>query len=177
MTMPIRRRYPKAEAPKQKGQLIWKEHLGWYGRWWKVVPGQRDRVRIARALGTDDKVAASRKLAVLIAEGDKQPTLLELLTRAVGEQFTGDPIRAGVVLAFVPDGVKSMGSGCYLSICRYTSIESDGKKVIFSRYASSFEDAVSAAAEWFFKAFIETELRLRDLRLAMLARHGAVEES
>lgn len=53
---------------KQQGQLIWKEGLGWYGRFYAMVHGER--IRIARALHTDNRAVAQRKLARLIASSD-----------------------------------------------------------------------------------------------------------
>lgn len=51
---------------EQDGQLIWRK-TGWYGRWYAIVDGER--VRICRALGTDNKAVARRKLERLIAAG------------------------------------------------------------------------------------------------------------
>src|SRR5690606_1140240 len=77
---------PKA----QSGQLIWREGLGWYGRFYATVEGER--VRVCRALGTDNKAVARRKLARLIAEGNvsreeaQRPESFEEAARRVLDQ-------------------------------------------------------------------------------------------
>lgn len=73
-----------------RGQLIWKEGLGWYGRFYATVDGER--VRVCRALHTDHKPTARRKLARLIAEGQtssdeaRRPETFEEAARRVVEQ-------------------------------------------------------------------------------------------
>jgi hypothetical protein len=52
----------------QAGQLIWKDNLGWYGRYYADVEGER--VRVCRALHTENKAIAKRKLVRLIAAGN-----------------------------------------------------------------------------------------------------------
>lgn len=56
---------------KQDGQLFMKEGRGWYGRFYATVEGER--VRVCRALNTQNKAIARRKLARLIAEGNVAP--------------------------------------------------------------------------------------------------------
>src|SRR5437763_6325563 len=58
----------------QEGQLIWRK-TGWYGRWYAIVDGER--VRVCRALGTDNKAVARRKLERLIAEGAPSHAIVE----------------------------------------------------------------------------------------------------
>src|SRR4051812_10327683 len=58
---------------KQEGQLFWRDNGGWYGRWYATVEGER--IRIARALGTDSKPVARRRLDRLIAQAEPQPTV------------------------------------------------------------------------------------------------------
>jgi hypothetical protein len=78
--------------PKQQtGQLIWKEGLGWYGRYYADVEGER--VRVCRALHTENKSVARRKLAKLIAAGNvsseeaqRPETFQEAAERVVEEQ-------------------------------------------------------------------------------------------
>jgi integrase len=56
---------------QQEGQLFMKEGLGWYGRYYATVEGER--VRVCRSLKTHNKAVARRKLARLIAEGNVAP--------------------------------------------------------------------------------------------------------
>ena len=76
---------------QQEGQLFMKEGLGWYGRFYATVDGER--VRVARALKTHNKAVARRKLARLIAEGNVTPeeaqrpeTFEEAARRVIDEQ-------------------------------------------------------------------------------------------
>jgi len=78
-------------AKQQTGQLIWKEGLGWYGRYYANVEGER--VRVCRALHTENKSVARRKLAKLIAAGNiaseeaqRPETFQEAAERVVEEQ-------------------------------------------------------------------------------------------
>src|SRR4051812_26606695 len=78
-------------AKQQTGQLIWKEGLGWYGRYYANVEGER--VRVCRALHTENKSVARRKLAKLIAAGNvssqeaqRPETFREAAERVVEEQ-------------------------------------------------------------------------------------------
>jgi integrase len=57
----------KKRSARGKGQLFYREGLGWYGRWWALVEGER--VRITRALHTDNKAVARAKLVKLMAGG------------------------------------------------------------------------------------------------------------
>ena len=54
------------KSPPQKGELFWRK-TGWYGRWYATVDGER--VRVAKALGTDNKAVAAKKLQRLVASG------------------------------------------------------------------------------------------------------------
>jgi integrase len=76
---------------QQEGQLFMKEGLGWYGRFYATVDGER--VRVCRSLKTHNKAVARRKLARLIAEGNVAPeeaqrfeTFEEAARRIVDEQ-------------------------------------------------------------------------------------------
>ena len=54
--------------PRERtGQLIQRK-AGWYARVWTIVDGER--VRVCRALGTQNKIVAKRKLAKLLAADD-----------------------------------------------------------------------------------------------------------
>ena len=55
-------------AKRQTGQLIWVPGVGWAGRFYTIVDGER--VRPYRVLKTTNKSVARRKLAKLIAEGN-----------------------------------------------------------------------------------------------------------
>jgi integrase len=75
----------------QSGQLIWREPHGWYGRFYATVEGER--VRVCRALHTENKAVARRKLARLIADGNvsseeaqRPETFEEAARRVVDEQ-------------------------------------------------------------------------------------------
>src|SRR5688572_29084399 len=75
----------------QSGQLIWREGLGWYGRYYADIDGER--MRVCRALHTENKAVARRKLSRLIADGNVSPeeaqrpeTFEEASRRVVDEQ-------------------------------------------------------------------------------------------
>jgi integrase len=60
-----------SEKPEQRGQLIWRDGRGWYGRFYATVEGER--LRVCRALGTDNKAIAQRKLLRLIESSATEP--------------------------------------------------------------------------------------------------------
>src|SRR5690606_6186601 len=83
----------KTSQPEQTGQLILRSS-GWYGRFYAVVDGER--VRICRALGTENKAVARAKLRRLINEQDVRPlsaqraeTFEEAARRVVEQQRAG----------------------------------------------------------------------------------------
>jgi integrase len=81
-------------ARKQTGQLIDVPGVGWAGRFYATVEGER--IRVYRVLNTKNKSVARRKLAKLIAEGDtsqveaqRPETFEEAARRILGEQKAG----------------------------------------------------------------------------------------
>lgn len=76
---------------KQEGQLYYRAGLGWYGRFYAMVEGER--IRVARALKTENRAVARRRLTKMIAEGNisaeearRPETFEEAATRLVAEQ-------------------------------------------------------------------------------------------
>lgn len=80
-------------ARKATGQLIWRAS-GWYGRFTATVDGER--VRVCRALGTENKAVAKRKLAKLIAEGVQcDPKAAETFAEAAERVYQARIAEAG----------------------------------------------------------------------------------
>jgi len=82
-----------AEHTEQRGQLIHRR-TGWYGRFYAIVDGER--VRVCRALGTDNRAVARAKIRRLIEEQDVRPaaalpaeTFADAARRVLDQQRTG----------------------------------------------------------------------------------------
>ena len=70
---------------------------------------------------------------------------LELLTRAITEQWPTDPTTPGVVCSFLP--YKEPAEQFYISVVRYDQHFGKGKRVIYSAHGRSFDDAARVVAK------------------------------
>ena len=70
---------------------------------------------------------------------------LELLARAISEQWATDPTTPGLVCAFLP--YKEPSERFYVSVVRYDQHFGKGKRVIYSAHGSSFDAAARAVAK------------------------------
>lgn len=70
---------------------------------------------------------------------------LELLARAISEQWDTDPTTPGLVCAFLP--YKEPSERFYVSVVRYDQHFGKGKRVIYNAHGSSFDAAARAVAK------------------------------
>lgn len=86
---------------------------------------------------------------------EKEVTLgdLDLLARAVANEYAGDPCSAGVTISLLP------GGDYYASVLRYRERFGEGKFVVCSAREASLEDAVcSLGKQWLSRREAKKEL-------------------